>query len=301
MYMEQEVLFDELPKKEARAIELFRTFEALALQYHPEGFFLAFSGGKDSVVIHELARMSGVKFKAHYHLTTVDPPELVYFIRSCYPDVEVEKPEITMWNLIVKKKMPPLRNARYCCEVLKEYGGEGRFTVTGVRWQESRKRAEREFVEVIGRKGKNARICLNNDNDEARRQVETCTLKGKRVLNPIIDWSEEDVWRFIRKYRLPYCILYTQGFHRIGCIGCPMAGTRNREMEFARYPTYRRAYVRAFNRLAENWNQQGQPGDIWKDGESIFQWWLYGSEKEELQVEGQIAMELEELMGEDAA
>lgn len=105
--MEQYILFDELYKKEARAIELFRMFEAVALNYHPEGYYLAFSGGKDSVVIHALAEMARVKFKAHYHLTTVDPPELVAFIRSQYPEVEVDKPDITMWDLIVKRRYRP--------------------------------------------------------------------------------------------------------------------------------------------------------------------------------------------------
>ena len=187
--MEQYVFFDELPKKIARAIDLFRTFEAAALRFRPEGYYLAFSGGKDSVTIYWLAKMAGVKFTAHYHLTTVDPPELVRFVRKDYPEVQVEKPELTMWELIVKKQIPPLRRARYCCEVLKEQGGEGAFTVTGVRWQESRKREKRSNLEILT---SNDPIYLNCDNEESRRQVETCALKGKRVLNPIIDWTEEE-------------------------------------------------------------------------------------------------------------
>lgn len=121
------------------AIKRLQTFEP------PEGYYLAFSGGKDSVVIKALADMSGVKYDAHYNLTSVDPPELVHFIKS-FNDVQIDVPKYkdgkraTMWNLIVKKKMPPTRIARYCCEVLKETGGEGRFTVTGVRWAESSRR-----------------------------------------------------------------------------------------------------------------------------------------------------------------
>ncbi len=289
--MEQYILFDELYKKEARAIELFRMFEAVALNYHPEGYYLAFSGGKDSVVIHALAEMARVKFKAHYHLTTVDPPELVAFIRSQYPEVEVDKPDITMWDLIVKKKIPPLRTARYCCDVLKEQGGKGRFTVTGVRWQESEKRAERDFVEIYNSGGKTHSLYLNCDNAEIRRQVETCTLKGKRILNPIIDWTEEEIWRFIRKYHLPYCCLYDQGFRRIGCIGCPLASTKNREREFERYPTYQRAYIHAFDRMVQARSSEGKTKGGWQDGKSVFQWWMYGPPKTEKQIEGQIGME----------
>lgn len=133
------------------AIERFRSFEP------PEGYFLAFSGGKDSSVILELAKMSGVKFDAHYTLTSVDPPELVRFIKDNHPEVIFDIPKwpedykdpklagkrMTMWNLIPEKSMPPTRLARYCCERLKESRGEGRFIVTGVRWQESFRRSGR--------------------------------------------------------------------------------------------------------------------------------------------------------------
>lgn len=116
--MEQYRLFDDFSDKVKRAIQLFQMFEDAAVRYHEDGYYLAFSGGKDSVVLYVLAKMAHVKFQAHYHLTTVDPPELVRFIREAFPDVKVEYPELTMWDLIVKKQMPPLRTARYCCEVL---------------------------------------------------------------------------------------------------------------------------------------------------------------------------------------
>lgn len=287
--MEQYTLFDELEKKEARAIALFHLFEDVALRYHPEGYYLAFSGGKDSVVIYALAKLAGVKFRGHYHMTTVDPPELVRFIRTRFPEVSIDYPEISMWSLIVKKQIPPTRMIRYCCDYLKEGGGEGCFTVTGVRWQESSKRAERDFVEVLGKSERNKKaIYLNCDNEETRRQIETCSLKGKRVLNPIIDWTEDDVWKFIRKYHLPYCCLYDQGFCRIGCIGCPLASTKNRIREFQRYPGYRLAYVKTFDRMVQARTVSGKTPGNWKDGESVFQWWLYGGPKEEKQIEGQM-------------
>lgn len=289
--MEQYTLFDELEKKVARAIELFRLFERTAMCYHPEGYYLAFSGGKDSVVIYALAKMAGVRFHAHYHMTTVDPPELVRFIRTSFPGVSIDYPKISMWNLIVNKQIPPTRINRYCCGHLKENGGESCFTVTGVRWQESMKRANRDFVEILGTKEKSKRIIyLNCDNEDARRQVETCSLKGKRILNPIIDWTEDDVWKFIRRYRIPYCCLYDQGFCRIGCIGCPLASTKNRVREFQRYPGYRQAYVNTFDRMVQARLESGKSPGNWKDGERVFQWWLYGGFKEEPQVEGQLEL-----------
>mgnify|MGYP003377250662 FL=1 len=125
-------------------------FEAAALAMSSEGYYLAFSGGKDSQVIYQLAVMAGAKFTAHYHITTVDPPELFYFIRKEYPDVYMDKPETTMWDLIVKKGFPPTRMVRYCCSDLKERGGAGKFVLTGVRWEESRKRKNRKLVEIDG-------------------------------------------------------------------------------------------------------------------------------------------------------
>lgn len=133
-----------LKQKERAAIEFLRSFE------RPEGYYLAFSGGKDSCVIKHLADKAGVKYRAVYHVTSVDPPELVAFIKKYHPDVEREIPRdsegkpITMWNLIPKKGMLPTRIARYCCASLKEPGGDGMFAITGVRWAESVNRSKNQ-------------------------------------------------------------------------------------------------------------------------------------------------------------
>lgn len=135
------------------SIDRLKTFEP------PEGYYLAFSGGKDSVVIKALADMAGIKYDAHYNLTSVDPPELVQFIKT-FDDVKIEIPrdkdgkQITMWNLIPRKKMPPTRLVRYCCKELKEMGGQGRLVITGVRWAESpnRKNNQGEITVMTTRK-----------------------------------------------------------------------------------------------------------------------------------------------------
>lgn len=136
------------------AIDRLQSFEP------KEGYYLAFSGGKDSQCIYHLAEMAGVKFDAHYHITSVDPPELVRFIKTQYPDVALDYPRdadgnvITMWNLIPKQTIPPTRKARYCCDKLKESGGEGRLTVTGVRWAESPARKQNQGEVVIMKAGR---------------------------------------------------------------------------------------------------------------------------------------------------
>ena len=257
--MEQLYLF-EIEKKIKGAVELLNMCEAAALAMNPAGYYLAFSGGKDSLVIYHLAKMAGVRFEAHYHLTTVDPPELVHFIRRNYPDVIIDYPPITMWNLIIKKQLPPYRNARYCCSVLKETGGEGRFVITGVRWQESRKRESRGAVEVLG--SRKPDLILNNDNEESRRIIENCQLKGKRLINPIISWTENEVWLFIYSQKIAYCELYDCGFRRLGCIGCPLASVKNREWEFKRFPKFREAYIRTFDRMVEARRAAGKSDGI---------------------------------------
>lgn len=283
--MEQLYLF-EIEKKIKGAVELLKMCEAAALAMNPAGYYLAFSGGKDSLVIYHLAKMAGVRFKAHYHLTTVDPPELVHFIRRNYPDVIIDYPPITMWNLIIKKQLPSYRNARYCCSVLKETGGEGRFVITGVRWQESRKRESRGAVEVLG--SRKPDLILNNNNEESRRIIENCQMKGKRLINPIISWTENEVWLFIYSQKIAYCELYDCGFRRLGCIGCPLASIKNREWEFKRYPKYREAYIRTFDQMVEVRRAAGKSDGNWNSGEAVFNWWMYGNPKQEKQVEGQM-------------
>lgn len=270
-------LFDtNLEKKIQMAIDLIKLYEPVALQLNSDGYILAFSGGKDSQVCYHLLKMAGVKYRAYYCLTTVDPPELIYHIKNNYPDVKIVHPKETMWELIVRHKMPPLRQMRYCCSDLKEYLSIG-FTVTGVRWEESSERACRGKVEILANKKSN-RITLNNDNQENRRMIENCQIKGKRMLNPIISWSNDNVWELLKTYKIPYCSLYDEGFERIGCIGCPLATLKNREREFNRWPQYKLNYIKAFDRMLIARVKAGKY-TTWKNGVEVFNWWLYKNRK----------------------
>jgi len=236
------------------ALPTFKTRVEMSIarlrQFEPEeGYYLAFSGGKDSITIYRLAEMAGVRFDAHYRVTTVDPPELVRFIKEHYPQVARDRPEMSMFRLILHKRWPPMRTARFCCEWLKERGGDGRFVVTGIRAEESPRRARRGLIEG-------------------------CTQgKGKRYLHPIIDWTENDVWAFIHDQGLAYCSLYDEGFDRLGCILCPMA--RAPERDAARWPQFRKAYVRTFGRLLRLREELGLETSLdLKTGEDVYQWWI---------------------------
>ena len=278
------------------AIQRLKSFEP------PEGYFLAFSGGKDSQCIYHLAQMAGVKFDAHYNITSVDPPELIYFIREHYPDVifdvphDVDGKRISMWSLIQKSTIPPTRLNRYCCSKLKEVNGKGRVVVTGVRWEESAKRRKNHGVVSIKNKPKTTQrkadelganykineigtLIMNDDNDENRRLVEHCYRTQKILLNPIVDWTDDEVWEFLNEIvKVPHCCLYDEGYTRVGCIGCPFAGTMKQKVGFARYPKFRALYVHAFDRMIEKRKVDGLP-TTWTDGEDVMRWWL--GEKEE--------------------
>lgn len=254
----------------------------------PEGYYLCFSGGKDSVVIKALADMAGVKYDAHYNVTGIDPPELVKFIKDLHKDVEFDTPHdkdgnrITMWTLIPKKRMPPTRLVRYCCQELKERGGEGRFVITGVRWAESTKRKNnRHVAEIHGRGG--AQI-FNTDNTEDAPTFKFCQQHHKRVLNPIVDWTDAEIWEFIKEYSVAYCELYDKGYKRLGCIGCPMANTKQ---ELEDYPKFKKLYLIAFDKMIRIRKEAGLKTE-WDTAQQVMDWWL----KEDRQMPDTIIMEL---------
>ena len=273
-----------------KAIMRLQTYEP------PEGYYLCFSGGKDSVVIKALADMAGVKYDAHYSVTGIDPPELVRFIKEHHKDVIFEYPRykdgtrVSMWNLIPRNTMPPTRLVRYCCAYLKENGGAGRLKVTGVRWAESVRRkktqsevtfADKKAVKAVEQELSNddflvtppGGVVLRLDNRDNARIVEMCYRTHTTLVNPIIDWTTDEVWEFIKEYNVPYCELYDQGYRRLGCIGCPMARAKEQERQFARYPKFKNLYLLAFEKMLEN-NREKEIACNWSTAEEVYKWWL---------------------------
>lgn len=271
---------------EKRAIEVLKAFEP------EDGYYLCYAGGKDSDCARILADLAGVKHEIHHNLTTADAPETVNYVKSI-PNVIIDKPELSMWRLIEKKMTPPTRLIRYCCEELKERGGKGKVKVTGVRKKESVNRSKNSgLVNLIGRAqnvlnvaenvgaepfvNPKGGIVLNMDDAPSRRLVEQCYRTSNTMVNPIIDWSEDDVWDFLKAHGCKSNPLYECGLKRVGCIGCPMAG-KNRYAEFERWPKYRALYVAAFDRMLEARRRAGKTSRLdsqWFNGESVMRWWL---------------------------
>jgi len=248
-----------LEEKVQQAIMLIQTYEGQALQLSPEGYYVCFSGGKDSIVMERLFRMSGVKYQSHYNNVTIDPPELVQFLKKNYPQ--------TVWHsqskplplaMVDGANGPPTRLQRWCCESYKEQGGIGVFKAIGVRAEESPRR-----------KGMWQSVTMHRTNHAP-------------ILSPILYWTETDVWQFIRENNMPYCSLYDEGFKRLGCVGCPMAGPTGQARDFARWPKYEALWKRGFQAYWDKYK-----GTLTKAGkdralekfltvDDLWQWWISG-------------------------
>jgi len=223
--------------KEQTAIEIIQKYEP------PEGYHVAFSGGKDSIVVYDLVKRAKVKYQAYFAMTTVDPPELLKFIRLFYPEVQWLRPEKSMYKLIIDRGLP-IRTSRFCCQELKEYAGNGELVITGIRAEESYKR-------------------------KGRKVYEKDTRKDKWYLNPIIDWLEWEIWEYIKKNNLPYPELYDCGMKRIGCIGCPMAYYKTRQRKLNKYPKFKAMYIKAIRkRMGKGFFKD------FKDEYDVYEWWV---------------------------
>lgn len=278
---------------EKKAIERIKIASEMSLHHYGKPLLCTYSGGKDSDVLLELFRRSGVPYEVRHSHTTVDAPPTVYHVRQVFKTVEARGIQcnidyhvqsngkrITMWDLIVQKRIPPTRQCRYCCDVLKENGGKNRYIATGVRWAESHYRSERDEFEKASKKKATrenfSQIMLLNDNDAKRRVTELCMQKREMIVNPIIDWRDSDIWDYIASEHICVNPLYAQGWLRVGCIGCPKSGNRRKE-EFGIYPTYKRAYIRAFGKMLEARKRDGKD-DLsyghWTSAEAVFDWYM---------------------------
>lgn len=274
--------------KLAHSIQLLQKAEKFALRYNPEeGYYLAFSGGKDSQAIYHIAKMAGVKFTAHMHLTSVDPPEVIRFVRKNYPDVILKKPFDSIFHVALKKGLPT-QMMRWCCAEFKEGGGAGMATIIGIRHAESVRRSKRSEVEMRSRgysgdlQGFEAHrediltkkaIAAGTGFEKYDPKTDTTTTcmsgKDSLLISPIIDWTEDDVWYFINEVaKAPHCELYDQGWHRIGCIGCPMASKKYRRREDERWPHVKRNWIKVCQKRVD----EGKAPDF-SSGEEYYEWW----------------------------
>ena len=261
-----------LRKKMLHSVELLQKAENIALNYDAEqGYYLAFSGGKDSQALYHMTQLAGVKFQGHMNLTSVDPPEVIRFVKKNYPEVELIKPGKSIFQHAIEKQILPTMRVRWCCAEYKETAGAGKVTLIGIRKAESSRRAKRNEVEINNRKfsgdldgleeyrqeqkakrmkRKSKADGVNITNADEEQTLGCIHGKESLLISPIIYWTEQDVWEFLNDVvKVPHCSLYDEGWHRIGCIGCPMSSHKQKMLENERYPHIKRGWIRAIKAI----------------------------------------------------
>lgn len=230
-----------------RSIELIQKLETDRI------YNLGFSGGKDSVVLLDLAKKAGVKFEAVYSNTTIDPPGTISFIRTNYPEVKIINPKESFFQLVSRKGLPS-RQRRWCCEILKENYGIGKRNLEGMRREESNNRANYEPEQCDGRK----------------------SMQGATHVLPLVFWTEKQIWGYIHDNNLPYMKYYAPpyNFTRHGCVGCPLATKAQMRMEFKTFPRYAFALMKSIKKY-----QQAKPETFWgenfKDEYEAFYYYVH--------------------------
>lgn len=278
--MNTKILLDEalnrassrLKKKMLHSVELLQKAEKIALSYDAEnGYYLAFSGGKDSQALFHITQLAGVKFQGHMNLTSIDPPEVIRFVKRNYPEVELIKPKKSIFQIAIEKQILPSMRTRWCCTEYKETAGAGKVTLIGIRRAESARRAKRNEVEINNRKFSGDLDGLDEYRQEqkAKRMKRKSKVNGVNITNadeeqtlgcihgkesllisPIIHWTEQDVWEFLNNVvKVPHCSLYDEGWNRIGCIGCPMSSAKQKHIENERYPHAKRNWIKAIKAI----------------------------------------------------
>ena len=209
-------------------------------------------------------------FRVTHNLTTADPPDNVYYIRRVFAalreegiDCRINVPKRSLWKIMRETLVIPSRLTRVCCRELKERKmPDASYIVTGVRWAESAGRRAKSGIAMVYTAREQAAAAsglLTTDDASSRRLFEQCQMRGVRVLNPIIDWGNADVWSYLRSRGIEGNPLYKEGWKRIGCVGCPLAGRRAREIAFARYPKLYKAWADAIAYVIARRKEMGNP------------------------------------------
>lgn len=281
----------------------------MSKNYYNKPLIISYSGGKDSDVLLDIAIkcLNPDDFEVLNVHTSVDAPPTVYHIRSVFKGLNdkgikttVYQPKdqdgnpITMWNLIEKMQMPPTKQARYCCRVLKETSTPNRICAVGVREAEGANRQGRDIFNTYGKTKKDGRHYSLDHAAEVHQEsmdiqdenwdcllIKTMKENKNVVVNPIYYWSDRNVWEYAIKEQISMNPLYEMGYDRVGCVGCPLVSYKWTQKQFNDFPTYKQAYINAFDRMLKLRKASGKD-DLkggwhnWTCGKDVFEWWIQG-------------------------
>jgi phosphoadenosine phosphosulfate reductase len=208
---------------------------------------VAFSGGKDSLVLYDLCKQISNKWNFVHNMTGLDAPETMKYIHS-FPNVQVR---IGSFFKLVEKKGFPTRVGRWCCAALKHRRGEWDTVLTGIRKEESRVRKVRNIIEA----------------DKARKRYPYV------LIHPLIEWTEKDIWEYIEERNLSINPLY-ESRGRIGCLFCPYQSVKLRSLDAIAYPKHKQALIKAFDKRIAYVRDRGLKPLTFKDGNELFDWWI---------------------------
>lgn len=263
-----------LKEKVEASIALIQRGEGLALALNPnDGYFVGFSGGKDSQVLMELVKRAGVRYRAYYSVTTNDPPDNVYFIRHHYPNVVFLHHHPNLYAQIAKKGLPTIFH-RWCCEIYKEKAGAGNVVLTGIRREESKKRAKYPQIDVRSDRKEHKNRTTPYSIEEFEEAEHQC-IKGKDkiMIYPLLEWTATDIWVFIAQNHLPINPCYeTSG--RVGCMFCPYVSKE--QIEY-----YEKTQPKAFALVLNNLEKYIVRDGVWRDKDfstttDYWEWWKSG-------------------------
>lgn len=256
-----------LQDKIQESIDFLQKAEKLALKLNPEGgFYVGFSGGKDSQVVLELCKLAGVKHTAYHNVTTNDDATTIRFIHRKYPEARFIVPKESYFRMIEHKGLPTMLR-RWCCERYKERIGAGNVVVTGVRAEESKKRAEyAEITKYVRKKSDRKEVDLDKMRDN---EFQCVGGRDKFLIYPILRWTSEDVWEFIQEKGLPINPCYEK-YKRVGCVFCPFSPARYIRDYIETHPKQYQALLHSLERYLE----RSDNGSQFESAEDAFEWWL---------------------------
>jgi phosphoadenosine phosphosulfate reductase len=196
-----------LEEKVAKSREVLKE----ALDRFPGKIALAWTGGKDSTTtLHLLRDLCGgqVPIPILNIDTSVKFKEIYAFrdqvAKDWALDLRIERNDQALKEIKIaedKQECCLRLKAEVIAQAILKYGWQA--LITGLRWDEQPDRSKVDYFEHLN------------------------TPPHFRV-QPILHFTELDIWQYIKNYQVPYCVLYKKGYRSLGCEPCTKLGQAGR-------------------------------------------------------------------------